>query len=121
MVTENIIVKKYALALFSNSEQLNVTNNILKELNNLYDIIKNNKSVKSLLFNKNVPKKIKFIFCNSILGEIKTSDLLKNFVITLIQRKRFYLLSKIIDYFKDIIDDHNCITGLKSDIGKRAR
>lgn len=113
MITDGIIVKKYALALFINTEQLSVTGSVFAELNNFNDKIKQNQSVKKLLFNKYVPKKVKSVFCNTILNENKVSAILKNFIVILVQRKRLYLLSKIAMYFKSIIDNHNGIVYLK--------
>ena len=113
MVTEVIIVKKYALALFINTEQLSMTDSVFAELNNFNVKIKQNKSVKKLLFNKYVPKKVKSVFCNTILNENKVSAILKNFIVVLVQRKRLYLLSKIVKCFEGIIDNHNGIVDLK--------
>ena len=113
MVKYEIIVKKYALALFNSIEQSSITSNVFAELNNLNSKIKQNKSVQKLLFNKYVPKKFKSVFFNTIFNEIKVSNLLKNFIMILIQRKRLYLLGKIEKCFKDMIDSHNGIIKLK--------
>jgi F-type H+-transporting ATPase subunit delta len=119
MISENIIVKRYALALFINMEQLDQVDEIFGEINQFFDLIKIRKSVEKLLLNKFVPKKTKMIFCNTILSKTKTSDLLRGFIKVLIDKQRLYLLKKVVASLEEIINKKNNIKVLELILAKQ--
>ena len=119
MTSENIIVERYALALFINMERLGQVDEIFSEINQFFDQIKSRKSVEKLLLNKFVPKKTKMIFCNTLLSKIKISDLLRRFTKVLIDKQRLYLLKKVIASLEKIINKKNNIKVLELILAKQ--
>ena len=119
MISENVIVERYALALFINMKKLGQIDEVFGEINYFFAQIQVNKSVEKLLLNKCAPKKTKMVFCNTLLGKIKISDLLRRFIVVLIEKKRLYLLKKIIISLEKIIDKKNNIQTLKLILAKQ--
>jgi len=119
MISENVIVERYALALFINMKKLGQVDEVFGEINYFFTQIQVNKSVEKLLLNKCAPKKTKMVFCNTLLGKIKISDLLRRFIVVLIEKKRLYLLKKIIISLEKIIDKKNNIQTLKLILAKQ--
>ena len=121
MISENVIVERYALALFINMKKLGQVDEVFGEINYFFTQIQVNKSVEKLLLNKCAPKKTKMVFCNTLLGKIKISDLLRRFIVVLIEKKRLYLLKKIIISLEKIIDKKKQYTNAKVDFSKATR
>ncbi|WP_236869812.1 ATP synthase F1 subunit delta [Candidatus Bandiella numerosa] len=119
MIYENVIVERYALALFINMKRLSQVDEVSSEINYFFAQIQVNKSVEKLLLNKSAPKKAKMVFCNTLLGKIKISGLLRRFIVLLIEKKRLYLLKKIITALEKIIDKENNIQTLKLILAKQ--
>jgi len=119
MISENVIVERYALALFINMKKLGQVDEVFGEINYFFTQIQVNKSVEKLLLNKCAPKKTKMVFCNTLLGKMKISDLSRSFIVVLIEKKRLYLLKKIITSLEKIIDKKNNIQTLKLILAKQ--
>ena len=119
MISENVIVERYALALFINMKKLGQIDEVFGEINYFFAQIQVNKSVEKLLLNKCAPKKTKMVFCNTLLGKMKISDLSRSFIVVLIEKKRLYLLKKIITSLEKIIDKKNNIQTLKLILAKQ--
>jgi len=119
MISENVIVERYALALFINMKKLGQIDEVFGEINYFFAQIQVNKSVEKLLLNKCAPKKTKMVFCNTLLGKMKISDLSRSFIVVLIEKKRLYLLKKIIISLEKIIDKKNNIQTLKLILAKQ--
>ncbi|WHA05343.1 ATP synthase F1 subunit delta [Candidatus Bandiella numerosa] len=119
MISENVIVERYALALFINMKKLGQIDKVFGEINYFFAQIQVNKSVEKLLLNKCAPKKTKMVFCNTLLGKMKISDLSRSFIVVLIEKKRLYLLKKIITSLEKIIDKKNNIQTLKLILAKQ--
>ena len=107
MSFENLVAKRYAQALFAVAKDLKKLHTIYKELNDFLGKISNNQEIKKLLLNKFVPKKVKLVFCNTILQQGQTSDVIKNFIHVLISKRRLFLLKKITLSFKSLLDKHD--------------
>ena len=119
MISENVRVERYALALFINMKKLGQIDEVFGEINYFFAQIQVNKSVEKLLLNKCAPKKTKMVFCNTLLGKMKISDLSRSFIVVLIEKKRLYLLKKIITSLEKIIDKKKNIQTLKLILAKQ--
>lgn len=107
----DIIANRYAKALFELSEEENITKEIYNELNNVVNIVKNNKDLDNVLKSPLVAKdeKVKLI---EILFNTKINNNLKNFLKILVEKGRISSLKSIQLTFKELLNDrHNIMEG----------
>ena len=113
MSSESLVAKRYAQALFLVAEDSKKLHTIYKELGEFFDKINKNQGIKNLLLNKFVPKKMKSVFCNTVIQQVRISNIVTNFIHVLINKKRLFLLEKVILSFKDLLNKHDNIKVVK--------
>lgn len=107
----DIIANRYAEALFELSEEENITKEIYNELNNVVDIIKNNKDLDNVLKSPLVAKAEKVQLIETLFNT-KINNNLKNFLKILVEKGRISSLKSIKLTFKELLNDkHNIIEG----------
>ena len=107
----DIIANRYAEALFELSEEENVTKEIYNELNNVVDILKNNKDLDNVLKSPLVAKSEKVQLIETLFNT-KINNNLKNFLKILVEKGRISSLKSIELTFKELLNDkHNIIEG----------
>lgn len=119
MTSENIVAERYALSLYLNMKKLDRVYEIFDEINCFLNLTRISKSVEKLLSDKFAPKKNKLVFCNTLMSKAKISDLLKRFIMVLIDKKRLYLLKKITVSLERIINKENDVKVLELIIAKQ--
>ncbi|KHS56473.1 MULTISPECIES: F0F1 ATP synthase subunit delta [Terrisporobacter] len=107
----DIIANRYAEALFELSEEENITKEIYNELNNVVDILKNNKDLDNVLKSPLVAKSEKVQLIETLFNT-KINNNLKNFLKILVEKGRISSLKSIELTFKELLNDkHNIIEG----------
>lgn len=107
----DIIANRYAEALFELSEEENITKEIYNELNNVLDIVKNNKDLENVLKSPLVAKSEKVQLIETLFNT-KINNNLKNFLKILVEKGRISSLKSIELTFKELLNDkHNIIEG----------
>lgn len=107
----DIIANRYAEALFELSEEENITKEIYNELNNVVDIVKNNKDLDNALKSPLVAKAEKVQLIETLFNT-KINNNLKNFLKILVEKGRISSLKSIELTFKELLNDkHNIIEG----------
>ena len=107
----DIIANRYAEALFELSEEENITKEIYNELNNVVDILKNNKDLDNVLKSPLVAKSEKVQLIETLFNT-KINNNLKNFLKILVEKGRISSLKSIKLTFKELLNDkHNIIEG----------
>lgn len=107
----DIIANRYAEALFELSEEENITKEIYNELNNVVDIVKNNKDLDNVLKSPLVAKAEKVQLIETLFNT-KINNNLKNFLKILVEKGRISSLKSIELTFKGLLNDkHNIIEG----------
>lgn len=107
----DIIANRYAEALFELSEEENITKEIYNELNNVVDIVKNNKDLDNVLKSPLVAKAEKVQLIETLFNT-KINNNLKNFLKILVEKGRISSLKSIELTFKELLNDkHNIIEG----------
>lgn len=107
----DIIANRYAEALFELSEEENITKEIYNELNNVLDILKNNKDLDNVLKSPLVAKAEKVQLIETLF-DTKINNNLKNFLKILVEKGRISSLKSIKLTFKELLNDkHNIIEG----------
>lgn len=107
----DIIANRYAEALFELSEEENITKEIYNELNNVVDILKNNKDLDNVLKSPLVAKAEKVQLIETLFDS-KINNNLKNFLKILVEKGRISSLKSIKLTFKELLNDkHNIIEG----------
>lgn len=107
----DIIANRYAEALFELSEEENITKEIYNELNNVVNIVKNNKDLDNVLKSPLVAKAEKVQLIETLFNT-KINNNLKNFLKILVEKGRISSLKSIELTFKELLNDkHNIIEG----------
>ena len=96
-------VQRYANALFQLSKEAKVIDSVSKDLQNLKDIINNNKQFLSLVKNPSVSKLEKNGIFNAIAKKLELSKLTLNFIGVIIRKNRVNYLLDIINSFENLI------------------
>ena len=109
MSFENLVARRYAQALFLVAKDSKKPHAIYEELNDFFNKIDNNQGIEKLLLNQLVPKKMKSVFCSTILQQLQLSNITRNFIYLLIRNKRLFLFKKIILSFKDLLNENDNI------------
>ena len=106
---ENLVARRYAQALFLVAKDSKKPHATYKELSDFFNKIDNNQGIEKLLLNQLVPKKMKSVFCSTMLEQLQLSSVTKNFIYLLIRNRRLFLLKKIVLSFKDLLNKHDNI------------
>lgn len=116
---ENLVARRYAQALFLATEDSKKLHSAYKELESFFNKIGDNEGLRKLLLNQSVPKKMKSVFCNTILQQVEVSDIVKNFIYLLISKERLFLLKKIVLSFKDLLNKHEGVKVIEITLAKQ--
>lgn len=105
MIKQKSIIKKYAVALyeFVVTLQLPQLAQVEQELLAVAAKLNDNKRYKKLMFSQFSPYKMKQVFISTALTALDISEVVQNFIAILIVNNRVYLLSAIIEHFKEIV------------------
>lgn len=107
IIFKNALAQKYAALLLVYLKDGNPYQDFVNKVSYLIAKIGNNNLEKNFLFNKNVPKKEKMIFCKGIFLDKNVPNVLKNFVKILINNNTFYLIEAIAYNLQRILDEQN--------------
>lgn len=103
MIQQRSIIKKYAAALYEVAINLKQLKEVEQGLLIVEEKLNNNQHYKKLMFSQVAPYKVKQVFINTALHDLNISEVIRNFVAILITNNRVYLLSAIIQRFKEVV------------------
>jgi len=98
---------KYATALFTAAAKKNALTTVEAELKQVQNIVNKDKSVQNFLQNPSLGRDAKQAGINTLLKNIKHSDITKNFFKTLAENGRLAETQKVINGYFELIQAHN--------------
>lgn len=104
----NVIASRYAEALFQIGEEEKLTDKIYQELNEVVNLIENNKELFSVLNSPVIPKKEKISIIDNIFKD-QINKNLKNFIKILIETNRISSIKDIDSSYKELLNEKNNI------------
>ena len=99
----SLVTKRYATALFELSNELDTVPKLMNDFNCFVDVISSEFSIESFLMTPIVSFLEKKRCFDLIAEKGEFCDLLCNFILMLIEKKRGYLIKSIFKYFYQII------------------
>ena len=95
----NTSARRYALALYELSIEANSLNNVEQHSSAILNLINTSKDFNNLIKDPTVNQENLILVINKISETFKVNDLLKNFMIFLVKKRRFFYLEKILNDF----------------------
>ena len=95
----NTSAQRYSLALYELSSEANLLNDIEKQSFAILNLINKSKDFNNLIKDPTENQKNLILVINKISETFKVNDLLKNFMIFLVKKRRFFYLEKILKSF----------------------
>ena len=101
----NTSAQRYSLALYELSNEANSLIDIEKHSSAILNLIEKNKDFNNLIKDPTESQENLISVINKISETFKVNDLLKNFMIFLIKKRRFFYLEKILKSFIEICSE----------------
>ena len=101
----NTSAQRYSLALYELSSEANSLVDIEKHSSAIIQLIEKNKDFNNLIKDPTENQENLILVINKISETFKVNDLLKNFMIFLIKKRRFFYLEKILKIFIEICSE----------------
>ena len=101
----NTSTQRYSLALYELSSEANSLIDIEKHSSAILNLIEKNNDFNNLIKDPTESQENLISVINKISETIKVNDLLKNFMIFLIKKRRFFYLEKILKSFIEICSE----------------
>jgi len=101
----NTSAQRYSLALYELSSEANLLNEIEKHSFAILNLINTSKDFNNLIKDPTENQNNLILVINKIAETFKLNDLLKNFMIFLINKRRFFYLEKILKRFIEICSE----------------
>ena len=101
----NTSTQRYSLALYELSSEANSLIDIEKHSSAILNLIEKNKDFNNLIKDPTESQENLISVINKISETFKVNDLLKNFMIFLIKKRRFFYLEKILKSFIEICSE----------------
>ena len=101
----NTSTQRYSLALYELSSEANSLTDIEKHSSAILNLIEKNKDFNNLIKDPTESQENLISVINKISETFKVNDLLKNFMIFLIKKRRFFYLEKILKSFIEICSE----------------
>ena len=90
---------RYALALYELAQEKSELSNVEKNINELLEIYNTNEELKDFMKNPTQSQSNQFVVLNKISTEMNISELVKNFLSILIQKRRIFFFKAISENF----------------------
>jgi len=104
-MNKDSLIQNYAIALFNNAEISNIQDKILEEITFISNIIESNAKIKELLSSPIVNKADKKELINSLVKNIKVSEITQNFLLLLIKNSRTRILPNIVEFYNKLLNE----------------
>jgi len=101
----NTSTQRYSLALYELSSEANSLIDVEKHSSAILNLIEKNKDFNNLIKDPTESQENLISVINKISETFKVNDLLKNFMIFLIKKRRFFYLEKILKSFIEICSE----------------
>ena len=95
----NTSAQRYSLALYELSSEANCLNDIENHSSGILNLIDTSKDFNNLIKDPTENQENLIVVINKISETFKVNDLLKNFMIFLVKKRRFFYLEKILKSF----------------------
>jgi F-type H+-transporting ATPase subunit delta len=105
-MSREIIAGEYAKGLFILARNLKTNEAVLNELNNVLQIIEEHDRLMLVFKSPSVSKKDKVAIVDEITDKIKCSQLVKLFLVLLIEKNRFNLLKDMVESYEQFNDEY---------------
>ena len=101
----NVSAQRYSLALYELSNEGNSVDVVEQHSSAVLKLIKSSKDFNNLIKDPTENQENLILIINKISKNFKIDDLLKNFTIFLIKKRRFFYLEKILKSFNEICSE----------------
>ncbi len=101
----NTSSKRYSLALYELSDEANSLDIVEKHSSLILELINSNKEFKKIIKDPTGNQRDLSLVVNKIFDILKLNNLLKNFMLFLIKKRRFFYLEKILKSFIDVCSE----------------
>ncbi len=103
MKDSNILIDRYASSIYSIANKDAIAEDVYKNMLKLFESLDDLGDYAKLALSKQVPKKIKSKIWHEILNEFQAPDIVRSFIMLLLENGRISLLPKIISEFRRLL------------------